>query len=191
MNSKKRCSWCEGDALYEQYHDEEWGVPVHDDRALFECLMLECFQAGLSWITILRKRDNFRRLFHSFDIEWCSRIGSQDIELFLQDAGIIRHRKKIEAVKKNALAVVAIQEECGSFSDYIWSFANGASRESRRSITADSIPTTNDTAKNLAKDLKKRGMSFVGPSICYAFMQAVGMVNDHTDDCFRSARCKH
>ena len=182
----KRCWWCEGDTLYEQYHDQEWGIPVHDDRELFECLMLECFQAGLSWITVLKKRKRFREVFFNFEIERSAKMRNAKVEKLMQDAGIIRHRKKIESVRSNARVAIKIKEEHGSLDQYFWAYTEGKSLRTNPAPTKHSIPTTTPLAVALSKDLKKRGMLFVGPSIVYAFMQAVGLVNDHVKGCYRA-----
>jgi DNA-3-methyladenine glycosylase I len=181
---KKRCQWCGSDPLYVDYHDTEWGVPVREDRLLFEFLILEGAQAGLSWITILRKRENYRRAFHDFDAARIARYTKRDIERLLGDAGIVRNRLKIEAAIKNARGTLAIQEEFGSLSAFLWRFVEGKPVQNRWKSLAE-IPAQTALSEAMSKDLKKRGFNFVGPTICYAFMQAVGMVNDHTTDCFR------
>ena len=160
----KRCAWCGEDPLYVRYHDEEWGVPVHDDRRLFEMLILEGAQAGLSWITILRKRPAYRKAFDRFDARKVAKYGAAKKRALLADAGIVRNRLKIDAAITNARAFLAVQKEFGSFDRYIWQFADD---------------------KSMSRDLKRRGFRFVGPTICYAFMQATGMVNDHAADCFK------
>ncbi len=179
-----RCSWCGDDPLYRDYHDFEWGVPRHDDRTLFEMLVLEGAQAGLSWLTILKKRDHYRRAFHGFDIKSVSRFGQSEIEALLADAGIVRNRRKIEAAVKNGRAVLAIQEEFGSLDGFLWRFVDYRPQQNRPR-TVEEIPSRTDTSEKLSRALQKRGCTFVGPTICYAFMQAVGMVNDHTVECFR------
>ena len=166
------------------YHDEEWGVPVHDDQLLFEFLVLEGAQAGLSWSTVLKKRENYRATFDHFDPETVAGYGDDKISLLLQDSGIIRNRLKIRSAVTNARAVLAVQKEFGSFDSYIWRFVDGRTIQNRRERLID-IPSKTPEAEAMSKDLKKRGFTFVGPTICYAFMQAVGMVNDHTTDCFR------
>ncbi len=181
---KSRCRWCGTDPLYVRYHDEEWGVPVHDDGKLFEFLLLETFQAGLSWITILRKRENFRRAFDDFDFHKISEYGPTKIERLLQDAGIIRNRLKIHAAIANAQAVIEVQKEFGSFDKYLWGFVNYTPIQSPRE-EHEEIPATTMISKALSKDMKKRGFKFVGSTVIYAFMQATGMVNDHLDFCFR------
>ena len=184
-----RCKWCGNDPLYISYHDEEWGMPVHDDRLLFELLVLEGAQAGLSWLTILKKRENYRKAFHSFDCETIANYNEKDIERLLSDPGIVRNRLKIESVIKNARGVIQIQEEYGSLDAYLWSYVDGAPIENEWE-SMDEPPVKTALAERMSKDLKKRGFNFVGPTICYAFMQAVGMVNDHTTDCFRHKEIK-
>ncbi|MBE0582603.1 MAG: DNA-3-methyladenine glycosylase I [Desulfofustis sp.] len=179
-----RCNWCESDPLYRAYHDDQWGVPEHDDRRLFEMLILEGAQAGLSWLTILRKRDNYRRAFGDFDIVAVSRFGPQEIELLLGDAGIVRNRRKIEAAVKNARAVLKIQEEFGSLDTFLWQFVDHRPVQNRRRTTGE-VPSRTEASDRMSLALKKRGCSFVGSTICYALMQAIGMVNDHTVTCFR------
>lgn len=181
---KKRCGWCEGDALYEAYHDKEWGVPVKDDATLFEFLVLETFQAGLSWITILRKRENFRDAFDDFDYKKIAGYDQAKIDSLLQDAGIIRNKLKINATVSNAKAFLGVQQEHGSFSDYIWGFVDG--KPIKNSIKSyQDAPANSDLSDTLSKDLKKRGFKFVGSTVVYAHMQATGMVNDHETSCFR------
>ena len=180
----KRCGWCRSDPLYVAYHDNEWGVPEHDDRTLFEMLVLEGAQAGLSWLTILKKRNNYRQAFHQFDPECVARYGDRDIARLMQDQGIVRNRLKIEAAIRNARGYLQIRGEHGSFSDYLWDFVGNTPIINNREVLAD-IPTRTSTSEKMSKALKKHGFNFVGPTICYAFMQAVGMVNDHTTDCFR------
>lgn len=177
----RRCSWAGSEGLYLDYHDREWGRPVVSDTRLFEKLCLEGFQSGLSWLTILRKRENFRAAFHGFEIEKVAAMDEADIERLLQDAGIIRHRGKIASTINNARRALEIQAEFGSLAAYFWSFEP----EPRRGKTvAGSIPAATDVSRVLSKDLRKRGFGFVGPTTCYAFMQAMGMVNDHVEDCF-------
>ena len=180
----RRCGWVSDDPLYVEYHDEEWGVPLHDDRRLFEMLTLEGAQAGLSWITVLRKRQNYRRLFDGFEVEKVARYGGEKIESLLQDAGIIRNRLKVESTVSNAQAFLQVQEEHGSFDTYLWSFVDGRPIVNRWKSLAE-VPASTPLSDELSKDLKRKGFRFVGTTICYAFMQAVGMVNDHTTDCFR------
>jgi DNA-3-methyladenine glycosylase I len=170
--------------LYVVYHDEEWGVPSHDDRHLFEMLVLEGAQAGLSWSTILRKRENYRRAFAGWDREAVARFGPRDVERLMGDAGIVRNRAKIEAAIGNARAAVAAAEEHGSLNELLWGFVDGTPIRNRWRRLSD-IPAEMDVSKAMSKELKRRGFRFVGPTICYAFMQAVGMVNDHVVSCFR------
>ena len=181
---KTRCTWCGSDPLYVAYHDEEWGVPVHDERMLFEFLTLECQQAGLSWITILRKRQNYRAAFDNFDAETIVRYDDAKIAALLENPGIVRNWLKVNGVVKNARAFLAVQEEFGSFDAYIWRFTDGAPIVNAWTSLSQ-LPALTDEATTMSKDLKKRGFTFVGPTICYAFMQACGLVNDHTTDCFR------
>lgn len=178
-----RCSWAKGD-LYEKYHDEEWGVPSHDDRHLFEMLILEGAQAGLSWITILKRREGYRKAFDNFDMEKIARYDDERAAALLQNEEIIRNRAKIESTIKNAKAAIAVRNEFGSFDKFIWQFVNG--HPIRNAISSlDQIPVSTKESDAMSKELKKRGFSFVGTTICYAYMQAVGMVNDHVVDCFR------
>lgn len=181
---KNRCKWCTEDPLYIAYHDHEWGVPVHDDRLLFEFLILEGAQAGLSWLTILKKRDNYKKAFAGFDWEIVANYSAQDINRLLADPGIVRNRLKIESAIKNAQAAIKIQEEFGSLDSYLWGFVDGIPVVNEWKSIAE-LPAKTVTSEKMSKDLKKRGFTFVGPTICYAFMQAIGMVNDHTTDCFR------
>ena len=181
---KKRCIWPGTDPLYVAYHDEEWGVPVHDDRALFEFLVLEGAQTGLSWITILRKRDAYRRAFDQFDPRKVAGYDKRRVRTLLADAGIVRNRAKIESAIKNAKAFLDVQAEFGSFNAYQWRFVDGRQVQNRRR-TAGEIPARSAQSDALSKDLKSRGFTFVGSTITYAHMQAVGMVNDHLVDCFR------
>lgn len=184
MRTKNRCGWCLGDELYEAYHDTEWGVPVRDDATLFEFLVLESFQAGLSWITILRKRENFRKAFDRFDYNKIARYDASKIESLLQDAGIIRNRLKVQASVTNAQAFLRVQEEFGSFSDYIWDFVEGKPIKNSFGNYKDA-PANTALSDRISKDLKKRGFKFVGSTVVYAHMQATGMVNDHETQCFR------
>ena len=181
---KKKCGWCVGDPLYEAYHDEEWGVPVKDDETLFEFLILETFQAGLSWITILRKRENFRRAFDQFNYHIIAGYDEEKIAELLQDAGIIRNRLKVRATVSNAQAFLKIQDEFGSFSDYIWGFVDGQPIKNKLEDYKKG-PATTALSDTISKDLKKRGFKFVGSTVVYAHMQATGMVNDHEISCFR------
>jgi len=182
-----RCLWCGDDPLYVRYHDSEWGVPLHDDGRLFEFLVLEGAQAGLSWITILRKRENYRRAFDDFDPRRIVGYGEKKIEGLLSNTGIIRNRLKIASAVRNARAFMHIQQEFGSFDAYLWRFVDGRPKQNRWK-TFKEIPAETSESRALSKDLIRRGCSFAGPTICYAFMQAVGMVNDHVVDCFRHAQ---
>ena len=187
--ARKRCGWADTDPLYVAYHDEEWGVPVRDDRHMFEFLILEGFQAGLSWLTILKKRDAFRRAFAGFDAVKVARFDQRKLDRLLQDPGIVRNRLKVEAARKNARAFLKVQEEHGSFSDYLWSFVGGRPRQNRwRSLSQ--VPARTAESDAMSKDLKRRGFSFVGSTICYAHMQAAGLVNDHLTGCFRHAQLR-
>lgn len=181
---KHRCGWCEGDALYEAYHDNEWGVPLKDDDTLFEFLVLETFQAGLSWITILRKRQNFRAAFDQFDYHKIAEYKQPKIDSLLQDTGIVRNKLKINATVSNAKAFMQIQKQFGSFSKYIWQFVNNKPIKNAFENYKDA-PAKTALSDALSKDLKKRGFKFVGSTIIYATMQAIGMVNDHETNCFR------
>jgi DNA-3-methyladenine glycosylase I len=181
----KRCAWVpENDEIYTKYHDEEWGVPVHDDRLLFEFLTLEGFQAGLSWITILRKRENFEAAFDNFDVQKVSCYDDKKIAELMNNAGIIRNRRKITAAVNNARAFIKVAEEYGSFDAYIWRFVNGNPLINHWQRDED-VPAKTELSDQLSEDLKKRGFKFVGSTICYSHMQATGMVNDHIVDCFR------
>lgn len=181
---KHRCGWCIGDPLYEAYHDEEWGVPVYDDETLFEFLILETFQAGLSWITVLKKRENFKKAFDNFDYKKIVNYKQDKIDALLLDAGIIRNKLKVNATVSNAKAFIKIQEEFGSFSKYIWGFVNGKPINNEFRSLSD-IPANTPLSDTISKDLKKRGFKFVGTTVIYAHMQATGMVNDHEINCFR------
>jgi DNA-3-methyladenine glycosylase I len=184
MDKKKRCTWAGTDPLYVAYHDEEWGVPVHDDRVLFEFLVLEGAQAGLSWSTILRKRDAYRRAFDRFDPKKVARYNKRKVTALLADAGIVRNRAKIGSAIKNAKAFLEVQAEFGSFDAYQWRFVDGRPIQNRRRAIRE-VPAHTVQSDALSKDLKSRGFTFVGTTIIYAHMQAVGMVNDHVIDCFR------
>lgn len=184
MSTKQRCGWCIGDTLYETYHDEEWGVPVYDDTTIFEFLILETFQAGLSWITVLRKRENFRKAFDDFDYKKIANYKQDKIDALLQNAGIIRNKLKVKATITNAQAFMKIQEEFGSFSKYIWGFVDGKPIKNKLE-NYKNAPANTVISDTLSKDLKKRGFKFVGSTVVYAHMQATGMVNDHEVDCFR------
>ena len=181
---RHRCEWAEADPLLLEYHDKEWGVPVHDDQTLFEFLILEGAQAGLSWLTILKKREGYREGYERFDIERVARYGKQKTQTLLQDPKIVRNKRKIEASIRNAQAVLRIQAECGSFDAYLWHFVGGEPKQNAWTHLED-IPASTTESMALGKDLKTRGFNFVGSTICYAFMQAVGMVNDHLMHCFR------
>jgi DNA-3-methyladenine glycosylase I len=181
---KIRCAWAGSDPLYVAYHDEEWGVPLHDDQRLFEMLILEGAQAGLSWITVLRKREAYRKAFDRFDARKVARYGADRIERLMQNEGLIRNRLKIEGAVTNARAFLEVQREHGSFDEYIWQFVGGRPRLNVRRSVKD-VPATNPESDAMSRDLKQRGFTFVGSTICYAFMQATGMVNDHIVDCFR------
>ncbi|PIF01108.1 MAG: DNA-3-methyladenine glycosylase I [Maribacter sp.] len=181
---KHRCAWCLGDRLYEDYHDKEWGVPVKDDALLFEFLVLETFQAGLSWITILKKRENFRMAFDNFNYGKIATYEEDKIQTLLQDTGIIRNKLKVRATVTNALAFMKVQDEFESFSNYVWGFVNHTPIKNRIEDYRNA-PATTEISDALSKDLRKRGFKFVGSTIVYAFMQAVGMVNDHETNCFR------
>lgn len=185
MADKKRCEWCLGDPLYEKYHDEEWGVPVYDDRIIFEFLILETFQAGLSWITILRKRENFRLAFDDFDYKKVANYSEEKIQELLSNPGIIRNQLKIRAAVNNAQKFLETQKEFGSFSNYIWKFTNGKPIENKRKNLSE-IPATTPLSDEISKDLKKRGFKFVGSTVMYAHMQATGIVNDHVEYCWKS-----
>jgi len=184
--SKIRCTWAKGE-LYEKYHDTEWGVPVHDDRRFFEFLILEGAQAGLSWITILKKRENYRRLFAEFDPQKVARFNAAKIEKLLTDPGIVRNRLKVNATVINAKAFLKVQEEFGSFDRYIWKFVGGKPVRNEWSSLKE-LPARTPVSDSLSRDLLQRGFKFVGSTICYAFMQATGLVNDHTVDCFRHGK---
>lgn len=179
-----RCPWAEGDELYRSYHDREWGVPVHDDRRLFEFLVLESAQAGLSWRTILGKREGYRRAFADFEIETVAGFGEDDVERLLSDEGVIRHRGKIESAIRNARAALEIRAEEGSLDAWLWSFVDGAPVRNRWR-TMEEVPASTERSESMARALGKRGFRFLGPTTCYAFMQAVGMVDDHLVTCFR------
>ncbi|MFW9829373.1 MAG: DNA-3-methyladenine glycosylase I [Candidatus Thorarchaeota archaeon] len=179
-----RCGWVGNDEQMISYHDDEWGTPIHDDRLLFEFLILEGAQAGLSWSTILRKRENFRKAFDNFDYKKIAKYSEDKIEELMNDEGVIRNRRKIEATIANAKSILKVQKEFGSFDKYIWKFVNYKSIENNFKELSE-LPSKTEESELMSKDLKKQGFKFVGPTICYAFMQAVGMVNDHVVDCFR------
>ena len=180
----KRCKWAGKDSLYIEYHDKQWGVPVYEDAKIFEFLLLETFQAGLSWITILRRRENFRTAFDNFDFQKIANYSDEKLEDLRQDAGIIRNRLKIKAAKTNAIAFMEVQKEFVTFSKYLWGFVEGKPLQNNFKSMSE-IPTNTPLTDKISKDLKSRGFKFVGSTIVYAHMQAMGMVNDHTKDCFR------
>mgnify|MGYP001363856118 FL=1 len=183
MTTKQRCAWCEKDDLYRNYHDNEWGKPVYDDATIFEFLILETFQAGLSWYTVLAKRENFRRAFENFDLKKIANYSEEKMAELAEDTGIIRNKLKIKATVSNAQAFIKIQEEFGSFSKYIWGFVDGKPIDNQPK-TLSEIKATTPISDALSKDLKKRGFKFVGSTVMYAHMQATGMVNDHITECF-------
>lgn len=185
----QRCQWCGDDPLYQAYHDEEWGVPVYDDRTLFEFLILEGAQAGLSWITVLKKREGYRKLFANFDAQKVARFSDAKLEKILTDDSIIRNRLKVFSTRKNAIVFLDIANHYGSFSNYLWDFVDGKPIQNTWRNPKD-VPASSAVSDALSKDLKKRGCSFVGSTIMYAYMQAVGMVNDHTVDCFAHEKCQ-
>jgi DNA-3-methyladenine glycosylase I len=187
---KTRCEWCGGDPLYVAYHDNEWGIPIHDDQILFEFLILEGAQAGLSWLTILKKRENYRKAFHSFDCERIANYTTADVKRLLSDSGIVRNRLKIESAIKNARGVLDIQAEFGSLDSYLWRYVDRTPKQNAWKSMSE-LPVKTDVSDMMSRELKKRGFNFVGSTICYAFMQAVGMVNDHTIDCFRHREVKN
>lgn len=184
MDKRRRCEWASPDPLYVRYHDTEWGVPVHDDRKLFEFLVLEGAQAGLSWFTVLKKRENYKRAFDGFDPLKVSRYGKSKVSELLNDSGIIRNRLKIEAAIDNAGAFLGVQKEFGSFDSYIWQFTGGKTIRNRWT-SIEQVPASTRVSDAMSKDLKARGFRFVGTTICYSHMQATGMVNDHITSCFR------
>ncbi len=184
-----RCEWASSSDLSRKYHDEEWGVPVHDDRLLFEFLVLEGAQAGLSWETILKKRDNYRKAFENFDYEKVAAYDDSKVEELLKNEGIIRNKLKVRSAINNARAFKKVRDEFGSFDTYIWGFVNNTSVQNSWTLLAE-IPAKTEIAEKISKDLKKRGFNFVGPTILYAFMQAIGMVNDHVVGCFRHEQCR-
>ncbi|HRN95013.1 MAG: DNA-3-methyladenine glycosylase I [Chitinophagales bacterium] len=186
-DSKSRCAWCLKDDLYVAYHDNEWGNPVRDDRLLFEFLILESFQAGLSWHTVLKKRENFRKAFTEFDVKNVAKFNAEKVELLMQNEGIIRNRLKIEAAINNANRFIEVQKEFGSFSNYIWQFTEGKPIVNHPKILSD-IPATTPISDAMSKDMGKRGFKFRGSTICYAFMQAVGLVDDHLESCWRKKK---
>jgi DNA-3-methyladenine glycosylase I len=184
LSKVKRCEWSEASGLEIRYHDEEWGTPLHDDQRLFEFILLEGAQAGLSWTTILRKRENYRDAFDGFDAEKIALYREARMRKLMENAGIVRNRLKIASAVGNAKAFLKVRKEFGTFDRYIWGFVDGTPKQNRWKKMSD-IPAQTDEAAAMSKDLKKRGFNFVGPTICYAFMQATGMVNDHVTGCFR------
>jgi DNA-3-methyladenine glycosylase I len=188
-DTRERCNWGKVSPLMQRYHDEEWGVPLHDDRRHFEFLVLDAFQAGLSWSTILNKRENFRRAFAGFTPARVARLNRRSVERLMQDPGIVRNRAKIESSITNARAFLGIQEAFGSFDRYIWGFVNGVPKQNRWK-TLKQLPATSRESDRMSADLKARGFRFVGSTICYAYMQAAGLVNDHAVSCFRHAEVK-
>lgn len=186
---KKRCEWCGSEPIYVDYHDKEWGVPVHDDRLHFELIILEGAQAGLSWITILKRRDTYCEAFDNFDVIKVSKYSDKKIEKLLTNPGIIRNKLKVRATVQNAKSFLKIQKEFGSFDNYIWQFVGNKTIDNKWKKMGD-VPAKTAQSDAMSKDLKKRGFSFVGSTICYAYMQAAGMVNDHTVDCFRYKEVK-
>jgi DNA-3-methyladenine glycosylase I len=184
MENKIRCGWCEKDDLYRDYHDNEWGNPVYDDETIFEFLVLETFQAGLSWYTILKKRENFRKAFDNFDYQKIAKYDEEKVQELLQNEGIIRNQLKVRATVSNAVAFMKVQEEFGSFSKYIWGFTAGKPIDNHPKELRE-IPATSEISDALSKDLKKRGFKFVGSTVVYAHMQATGMVNDHVETCWK------
>lgn len=184
MEEKTRCKWCVGIDIYEKYHDEEWGVPVFDDQKLFEFLILETFQAGLSWITILKKRENFKLAFDDFDYKKIALYNEDKIQELLQNSGIIRNQLKIRSAVSNAIGFMKVQDEFGSFSKYIWEFTGGKPIQNNRQSLKE-VPATTALSDEISKDLKKRGFKFVGSTVVYAHMQATGMVDDHVADCWK------
>jgi DNA-3-methyladenine glycosylase I len=183
METKYRCAWCEKDDLYRNYHDNEWGKPVYDDETIFEFLVLETFQAGLSWYTVLAKRENFRKAFENFDWNKIANYSEEKMAELAQDTGIIRNKLKIKATITNAQAFIKVQEEFGTFSKYIWAFVDGKPIDNKPKTIAD-VKATSEISDQLSKDLKKRGFKFVGSTVVYAHMQATGMINDHVMNCF-------
>ena len=181
---RRSCDWPAGNPLMIEYHDTEWGVPVHDERKLFEFLVLDAAQAGLSWLTVLKKRENYRKAFRQFDPEKVAKFKKRDIERLMNDAGIIRNRLKVESAVANAKALIEIRKEFGSFDSYIWGFTGGKTIKNRWK-KLEQLPAESEESRAMSKDMKKRGFKFCGPVICYAFMQAAGMVNDHLLHCFR------
>ena len=189
INRRRRCTWCGDDPLYQQYHDQEWGLPCKNDKKLFEFVLLEGAQAGLSWITILRKREDYRKAFADFEVERVAAFNEQDIERCVADAGIVRNRLKINSDVSNARCFMDVQAEFGSFSNYFWGYVDGTPLVKHWASHAE-IPASTALSDSISKDMKKRGFKFFGSTICYAHMQAMGLVNDHTTDCYRHAQCR-
>lgn len=189
IQDRPRCHWCGDDPLYQAYHDDEWGVPEHEDRRLFEFLILEGAQAGLSWITILRKREAYRRAFADFDPTKAARFTDADLAKLMQDTGIVRNRLKIASARDNAKAFLAVQKEFGTFDAYVWAFVGGQPKVNRPRSHAE-VPAETPEAVALSKDLKRRGFRFVGPTIMYAYMQSMGLVDDHIQSCWKAARSR-
>lgn len=189
QSKQTRCGWCLGDPLYESYHDNEWGVPCFNDHTLFEFLVLESAQAGLSWITILKKRENYRQAFANFDAEKIAQFDQSNIDQLIQNPGIIRNKLKIQSTISNAQQYLAVQQQYGSFADYLWAFVNGIPIQNKWASLAE-MPAFTPLAEAISKDMKQKGFKFFGKTICYAYMQAVGMVNDHTITCFRYRECQ-
>ena len=189
MSAIVRCGWCGTDPLYIAYHDQEWGVPIHEDQTLFEFLVLEGAQAGLSWITVLRKRKHYRKVFHRFDPNKVANMQAVEVDALLNDPGIIRNRLKVQSTITNAQAFLATQSEFGSFAKYIWQFVEGAPQTNHFSHASE-VPATTKQSDAMSRDLRKRGFGFVGSTICYAYMQGIGMVNDHLTSCYRHAAVK-
>lgn len=186
MKEKQRCEWCLKEAIYIDYHDKEWGTPLHDDQKLFEFLVLESFQAGLSWLTVLKKRDNFRKAFANFDAKKVAKFDQKKFDALMQDAGIIRNKLKIEAAINNANCFLQIQNEFGSFDKYVWGFTGGKTIVNKHK-TLKTVPAKTEVSDAMSKDMGKRGFKFRGSTICYAFMQAVGIVDDHVEHCWKKA----
>lgn len=190
LEKTNRCSWVGEKSIYIKYHDEEWGVPVHNDQNLFEFLCLEGQQAGLSWITVLNKRESYKKLFYNFNILKVSKMSNSEIESLLLDKSIIRNRLKLYSIRNNAIFFLEIQKEYGSFNDYIWSFVNGTTIHNNL-LNINDIQTKNEISDKMSKDLKQKGFKFIGTTICYAFMQATGLINDHVKTCFRYNEIKN
>lgn len=188
QSKQPRCGWCLGDPLYESYHDNEWGVPCFDDHTLFEFLVLESAQAGLSWITILKKRENYRQAFANFDAEKIAKFDQNKVDQLLDNPGIIRNKLKIQSTISNAQQYLAVQQQHGSFANYLWAFVDGKPIENKWTNLSE-VPAFTPLAETISKDMKKKGFKFFGKTICYAYMQAIGMVNDHLASCFKHSSC--